>query len=178
MSAAGQGRCQQQADATAVLVMQSSKCQGRSDQRQDRFRVAPGARSIPPGALAGYLKALQSWRRAQAGARHTESSITHQRQSSSLSGSANSTSSCSTSDRHLEAYGTCGLPALGCRTVARLFEKRHELMVRHRHQRQAAKRHKLSTPKAPSGLLALPEDVLVRPVIHSRLFVSTGPILH
>lgn len=146
--------------------MQSSNSQSHSDQRQDRVRVATGARSIPPGALAGYLQAQQAWRKAQAGTRHTETSSTQQCHSSALSGSAsaNSTSSCSTSDRHLEAYGTCGLPALGCRTVARLFERRHELMVRHRHQRQAAKRRKVSAaaPEAPSGLLALPEDVLVR----------------
>ncbi|KAL3143414.1 hypothetical protein ABBQ38_002238 [Trebouxia sp. C0009 RCD-2024] len=145
--------------------MLSSDSQGCSDQRHDRFVAAPGARSIPPGALAGYLQAQQSWRKAQAGARHTEVSSTNQSKLSVLSGSAstNSTSSCSTSDRHLEAYGTCGLPALGCRAVARLFQRRHDLMLRHRHQRQAAKRRKLSVsaPEAPAGLLALPEDVLL-----------------
>lgn len=161
--------------------MQSSSSQNCSDRRQDRFRAAPGARSIPPGALAGYLQAQQAWRKTQAGARHTETSRTQQCQSSVLSGSAsvNSTSSCSTSDRRLEVYGTCGLPALGCRTVARLFERRHELMVRHRHQRQAAKRRKLSAvaPEAPSGLLALPEDVLVRAAITSRCSSRTNCIL-
>lgn len=159
----------QQSDSSALLCMQSSNSQTCSDRRQDRFRVAPGARSIPPGALAGYLQAQQAWRKAQAGARHAETNGTQQCQSSVLSGSAsaNSTSSCSTSDRRLEVYGTCGLPALGCRTVAKLFERRHELMVRHRHQRQAAKRRKLSAvaPEVPSGLLALPEDVLVRAAI-------------
>ena len=148
-----------------LVVMQSSNSQNSSDQRYDRFVAAPGARSIPPGALASYLQAQQSWRKAQAGTRHTEVSSSNQTQSSILSGSAsaNSTSSCScsTSDRHLEAHG---LPALGCRTVARLFQRRHDLMLRHRHQRQAAKRRKLSStaPEAPAGLLALPEDVLVR----------------
>lgn len=150
------------------LFMQSSSSQNGSDQRHDRFVAAPGARSIPPGALAGYLQAQQSWRKAQAGVRHTEVSCTNQSHPSILSGSAsaNSTSSCSTSDRHLEAYGTSGLPALGCRTVARLFQRRHDLMLRHRHQRQAAKRRKLSAtaPEAPAGLLTLPEDVLVRAV--------------
>lgn len=145
--------------------MQSSSSQNGSDQRHDRFVAAPGARSIPPGALAGYLQAQQSWRKAQAGVRHTEVSCTNQSHPSILSGSAsaNSTSSCSTSDRHLEAYGTSGLPALGCRTVARLFQRRHDLMLRHRHQRQAAKRRKLSAtaPEAPAGLLTLPEDVLL-----------------
>ena len=161
--------------------MQSSNSQSYSDQRQDRFRVATGARSIPPGALAGYLQAQQAWRKAQAGARHTETSSTQQCQSSALSGSAsaNSTSSCSTSDRHLVAYGSCGLPALGCRTVARLFERRHELMVRHRHQRQAAKRRKVSAaaPETPSGLLALPEDVLVRPAVKPQPFFCTHLVL-
>ena len=163
--------------------MQSSTIQNCSDRRQDRFRAAPGARSIPPGALAGYLQAQQAWRKAQAGARRAETSSTQQCQSSVLSGSAsaNSTSSCSTSERRLqfEVYGTCGLPALGCRTVARLFERRHELMVRHRHQQQAAKRRKLSAvaPEAPSGLLALPEDVLVRAASISRCTFCTNRIL-
>lgn len=152
--------------------MQSSNSENYSDRRQDRFRIASGARSIPPGALAGYLQAQQAWRKAQANARHTETSSTQQCQTSIMSGSAsaNSTSSCSTSVvRRLEVYGTCNLPALGCRTVARLFERRHELMVRHRHQGQAAKRCKLSAaaPEASSGLLALPEDVLVRAAIKS-----------
>ena len=147
--------------------MQSSDSQNCSDQRQSRPRLAgPGAKSIPPGALAGYFQAQQSWRKTQA--RQSDTTSNHSSQSSYVSGSAsaNSTSSCSTSDRHLEAYGTCRLPALGCRSVARLFEKRHELMVRHRHQRQAAKRRKVSavTPEASSGLLSLPEDVLVSPV--------------
>ena len=149
--------------------MQSSDSQTCSDQRQSRPRLAgPGAKSIPPGALAGYFQAQQCWRKTQAGARQSEASSHQYSQSSYLSGSAsaNSTSSCSTSDRHLEAYGTCQLPALGCRSVAKLFEKRHELMVRHRHQRQAAKRRKVSSivSEAPPGLLSLPEDVLVRAV--------------
>ena len=161
----------QQSGSSALVFMQPSNSQSCSDRRQDRFRVASGPRSIPPGALAGYLQAQQAWRKAQANARHTESSGTQQCQTSVLRGSAsaNSTNSCSTSDRRLEVYGTCNLPALGCKTVARLFERRHELMVRHRHQRQAAKRRKLSAaaPEAPSGLLGLPEDVLVRAAIKS-----------
>lgn len=148
--------------------MQSSDSQSRSSQCQRRPRLAVSGvtRSIRPGALAGYFQAQQAWRKAQASGKQSEASSLQQSQSSAISGSAsaNSTSSCSTSDRHLEAHGMSGVPALGCRSVAKLFEKRHELMVRHRHQRQAAKRRKVAaTPsEAPAGLLSLPEDVLVR----------------
>ncbi|KAL0028299.1 hypothetical protein WJX79_008293 [Trebouxia sp. C0005] len=63
--------------------------------------------------------------------------------------------------RERPQLGGSALPALGCKSVARLFEKRHELMARHRHQRQAAKRRRLSLGVAPVGLLSLPEDVLL-----------------
>ncbi len=146
--------------------MQSSDSHGCSEQPYAKSRVAPsGARCIPPGALAGYLQAQQAWRKTHAAPKQPDTSHNHQSQASVLSGaaSANSISSCSTSDQHFDMYGSCGLPALGSRYVARLFEQRQELMARHRHQRQAAKRRRLSAgaPAAPAGLLSLPEDVLV-----------------
>lgn len=144
--------------------MQSSDSQRGSEQPRARPRNSPsGARCIPPGALAGYLQAQQAWRRSQATSKQTETKQEQLSQASAVTGaaSANSTSSCSTSDRRFEAYRGSALPALGCKSVARLFEKRHELMARHRHQRQAAKRRRLSVGVAPVGLLSLPEDVLV-----------------
>ena len=144
--------------------MQSSDSQRGSEQPRARPGIAPsGARCIPPGALAGYLQAQQAWRRSLATSKQTETKQEQLSQASAVTdaASANSTSSCSTSDRHFEAYRGSALPALGCKSVARLFEKRHELMARHRHQRQAAKRRRLSLGVAPVGLLSLPEDVLV-----------------
>ncbi|DBA75225.1 TPA: hypothetical protein ACH3X1_010519 [Trebouxia sp. C0004] len=144
--------------------MQSSDSQRGSEQPGARPRIAPsGARCIPPGALAGYLQAQQAWRRSQATSKQTEIKQEQLSQASAVTGaaSANSTNSCSTSDGHFEEHRGSALPALGCKSVARLFEKRHELMARHRHQRQAAKRRRLSLGVAPVGLLSLPEDVLM-----------------
>lgn len=144
--------------------MQSSDSQRGYEQPYAKARVtSSGPICIPPGALAGYFQAQQAWRRSHAASKPMQSSRDQQSQTSLLSGaaSANSTSSCSTSDRHFEAYGSSALPVLGCRSVARLFEKRHELMARHRNQRQAAKRRRLCDSAASAGLLSLPEDVLV-----------------
>lgn len=145
--------------------MQSSDSHSQSQSRSARSRSSTtGARCIAPGALAGYFQAQQAWRRAHASSKHSDTSNQQQNQSSLLSGaaSANSTSSCNTSDQHFGAYGTCILPAPGCKSVAKLFERRHQLLVRHRHERQAAKRRKLAAAAAPAGLLSLPEDVLLQ----------------
>lgn len=153
--------------------MQSSDTHRVSEQAYARARSA-GARCIPPGALAGYFQAQQAWRRTQAAPKQSEGSNNQQSQSSlrSSAASANSTSSCSTSDRHFERHGNCGLPALGCRSVARLFQQRHELLNRHRQQRQAAKRRRSSTGAfaTQTGLLSLPEDVLVSAMLPPLLF--------
>lgn len=144
--------------------MQSSDSQRGSEQPRARPGIAPsGARCIPPGALAGYLQAQQAWRRSQATSKQKDLKQEQLSQASAVTdaASANSTSSCDTSDRHFEAYRVSAIPALGCKSVAKLFEKRHELMARHRHQRQAAKRRRLSLGVAPVGLLSLPEDVLL-----------------
>ena len=144
--------------------MQSSGSQRGSEQPRARPGIAPsGARCIPPGALAGYLQAQQAWRRSQATSKQKDLKQEQLSQASAVTdaASANSTSSCDSSDRHFEAYRVSAIPALGCKSVAKLFEKRHELMARHRHQRQAAKRRRLSLGVAPVGLLSLPEDVLV-----------------
>ena len=147
--------------------MQSSDTQsGCCEQPLFKAKLAAsGVRCIAPGALASYFQAQQAWRRTHAAPKHGESSSHQLNQASLLSGaaSANSTSSCITSARHLEASCGHNLPPLGCRSVARLFQQRQELMTRHRHQRQAAKRRRLAAgaPLAPAGLLSLPEDVLV-----------------
>lgn len=156
--------------------MQSSDIQRFSEARHlSVSSLLPAtAKSIPPGALAGYLKAQQAWRKSHASTKCAgQKSSRVQLQHFEYSGqSCSSQTSCSTADNYFR-HPAYGLPAPGSKLVAQLLQSRHDLLARHRDQRQLAKRRRTrEAQQEPSAsLLSLPEDVLVcqNPCVSSGL---------
>ena len=146
--------------------MQSCDSQSLAEAPSLSKLTTTGLKAVPPGALAVYLQAQQAWRRVHVSSKAVEQSCRKMKSASQLRTVVSDINrpSCITSR---DAFGTNslgGLPIFGCKAVARVFEQRHQLLTRHRHQTQA--RNQFGVKTCPSdtaaSLLSLPEDVLVR----------------
>lgn len=147
--------------------MQSCDSHNNSEAHSQRISAAAYAsrKYVAPGALAGYLQAQQAWRRLHVSGKAMEHSCSRlQSASCARSGvSSGSHTSCDTFEEKIGHTRPSVMFTHGCKAVARLFEQRHQFLSTHRHQRQAAKRQRTSCrgPGSGTGLLSLPEDVLV-----------------